>query len=74
MVMGPSRAMKVAVAMAGDNCIHKQGFELLRCCSCVYGIQKKENLWFRMAFIPPLRTPSQSIFGDGLLVYGNLEM
>ena len=53
MVMGPSRAMKVAVAMASANCIHKQGFELLRCCSCVYGIQKKENLWFRMAFIPP---------------------
>ena len=43
MVMGPSRAMKVAVAMASANCIHKQGFELLRCCSCVYGIQKKES-------------------------------
>ena len=61
MVMGPSRAMKVAVAMASANCIHKQGFELLRCCSCVYGIQKKENLWF-MAFIPPLYEPHLKVF------------
>ena len=53
MVMGPSRAMEVAVAMAGANCSPAFTNKVL-CCSAaalVFMGFKKESLWFRMAFI-----------------------
>ena len=53
MVMGPSRAMEVAVAMAAANCSPAFTNKVL-CCSAaalVFMGFKKESLWFRMAFI-----------------------
>ena len=73
--MGPSRAMEVAVAMAGANCSPASTNKVL-CCSAaalVFMGFKKDSLWFRMAFllfIPILRTPFKCIFGEELFVYG----
>ena len=57
MVMGPSRAMEVAVAMAGANCSPAStstNTNKVLCCyaaALVFMGFKKESLWFRMAFI-----------------------
>ena len=54
MVMGPSRAMEVAVAVAGANCSPAAFTNKVLCCSAaalVFMGFKKESLWFRMAFI-----------------------